>query len=158
MKSREHTCCFFGHRKIDVTEELVSRLEGVIEDLVIKEEINTFLFGSKSEFDGLCLNVVAELKKKYPHIIRIYVRAEFPYINEEYTKYLLKMYDETYYPKGIIKAGKAVYVKRNFEMVDKSSCCVIYYDDNYVSTKQKSGTKVAYEYAVKKGLKIYNVR
>ena len=57
-----------------------------------------FLFGSKSRFDDLCYEAVTELKKKYVHIQRIYVRAEFPYIDESYKSYLLKGYEETYYP------------------------------------------------------------
>lgn len=77
---KEHTCCFFGHRKIEVTDELVSCLKDIVEDLIVEKKVNTFLFGSKSQFDKLCLEVVTEMTKKYPHIRRIYVRAEFPYI------------------------------------------------------------------------------
>ena len=161
-----HTCCFFGHRKIEVTDELVSRLKEGIEELIIEKRVDTFLFGSKSEFDRLCLSVVTELKKKYPHIRRIYVRAEYPYIDEEYTAYLLKRYDQTYYPDRMIKAGRAAYVERNYEMIDNSSYCIIYYDENYMPPRgkngksdlfdyqPKSGTKLAYDYAVKNGLKI----
>ena len=169
MKSKKHTCCFFGHRKIKVTDDLVNRLKDIVEDLIIKNEVDVFLFGSKSMFDELCLKVVTELKQKYPHIRRIYVRAEFPYIDEDYRSYLLKSYDHTYYPDRIIKAGKAAYVERNYEMIDNSSYCVIYYDKNYKPPKRKnsksdateyqsnSGTKLAYDYAVKKGLEIANL-
>ena len=170
LESKEHTCCFFGHRKIEVTDELVKRLKEVIEDLIIEKKIDTFLFGSKSQFDKLCLQVVTELKIKYPHIRRIYVRAEFPYIDEDYTAYLLKSYDHTYYPERMINSGKAAYVERNYEMIDNSSYCVIYYDENYLPPKRKnsrrdlldyqpnSGTKRAYDYAVKKDLKILNIK
>lgn len=89
MGSNEHTCCFFGHRKIEVTDEWVNRLEEVVEDLIVDKKVDTFLFCSKSQFDKLCLEVVTEMKKKYSHIRRIYVRAEFPYIDENYTAYLL---------------------------------------------------------------------
>ena len=169
LELKEHTCCFFGHRKIEVTEELVSRLKEVVEDLILEKKVDTFLFGSKSEFDKLCLKSVTELKKKYPHIRRIYVRAEFPYIEESYTSYLLKKYDHTYYPEYMINAGKATYVERNCEMIDNSRYCVIYYDENYMPPRRKngkknlgdyqpnSGTKRAYDYAVKKGLKIVNI-
>ena len=170
MESKEYTCCFFGHRKIEVTDELVNRLQEVVEDLITGKKVNTFLFGSKSQFDKLCLSVVTEFKKKYPHIRRIYVRAEFPYISEDYTSYLLKSYDHTYYPEMMVNAGKAVYVERNCEMIDNSSYCVIYYDENYMPPRRKickrdlfdyqpnSGTKRAYDYAVKKGLKIVNLK
>ena len=78
--------------------------------------MDTFLFGSKSEFDRLCLKLVTKLKEKYPHVKRIYVRAEFPYINDDYMAYLLKSYDDTYYPEKLIGSGKAAYVERNYEM------------------------------------------
>ena len=39
MGEKEHTCCFFGHRKIEVTDELVSRLEEVAEDLITEDEV-----------------------------------------------------------------------------------------------------------------------
>lgn len=166
MIIKEHTCCFFGHRKIEVTDELVNRLKEVIEDLIVKKRIDTFLFGSKSQFDKLCLAFVTALKNKHPHIKRIYVRAEFPYIDEDYAAYLLKSYDYTYYPKQIINAGKAAYIERNYEMIDKSSHCVIYFDEKYMPPRRKSssldyqpnsGTKLAYDYAVKRWLEVINV-
>ena len=169
MGSNEHTCCFFGHRKIEFTDDLVSRLKEIVEDLIVEKKVDTFLFGSKSQFDKLSLAVVTELKKKHPHIRRIYVRAEFPYIDEDYTAYLLEMYDHTYYPERMINAGKAAYVERNYEMIDSSSYCVIYYNENYRPPRRNnsrrdlfhyqpsSGTKLAYDYAVKKGLKVINV-
>ncbi len=169
LESKEHTCCFFGHRNIEVTDELVSRLKEVVEDLIVEKKVDTFLFGSKSQFDKLCLQVVTELKKKYPHIRRIYVRAEFPYIDEDYTAYLLKKYDYTYYPERMINAGKAAYVERNHEMIDNSNYCVVYYDENYLPPRRKnskidlidyqpsSGTKRAYDYAKRKGVNVVNV-
>lgn len=169
MGLRENTCCFFGHRKIDVTDNLVSYLKEIIEELITKNNVDTFLFGSKSRFDSLCLDVVMELKKKYPHIRRVYVRAEFPHIDEDYTSYLLQWYDDTYYPDRMIAAGKAAYVERNYELINNSSYCIIYYDENYNPNRRKnsrkdlfdyqpkSGTKVAYDYAVKKKRTIINI-
>ena len=169
MKTKEHTCCFFGHRRIEISDELVNRIKEAVEDLITDKNVDTFLFGSKSRFDTLCVNVVTELKKKYPHISRIYVRAEFPYIDEDYAAYLLESYDYTYYPERMINAGRASYVERNYEMIDKSNYCIIYYDENYMPPRRKnsrrdlfdyqpeSGTKLAHNYAVKKGLRIINL-
>lgn len=163
-----HTCCFFGHRKTDVTDELINRLNKIVEVLIKEGKVDTFLFGSKSEFNDLCYMVVTELKQKYPHIKRIYVRAEFRFIDEGYRSYLLKQYEETYYPEKIINAGNAAYVERNREMIDKSSFCVVYYDENYAPPRRrnsrrnltgyqpKSGTKLAYDYAKRKGVRIFN--
>ena len=146
MVSNEHTCCFFGHRKIEFTDDLVSRLKEIVEDLIVEKKVYTFLFGSKSPFYKLCLQVVTEFKKKHHHIRRIYVRAEFPYIDEDYTAYLLEMYDHTYYPERMINAGRAAYVERNYEMIDNSSYCVIYYDENYLPPRRKNSRRDLVDY------------
>ena len=102
-----YTCCFFGHRKITETDKLKSNLYSEIEKLITNEKVHTFLFGSKSQFDDLCHTIVTELKEKYPHIKRVYVRAEFPYIDDSYREYLLESFEDTYYPEKMIDAGKA---------------------------------------------------
>ena len=65
-------------------------------------------------------------------------------------------------------AGRASYVERNQEMINKSDFYIVYYDENYAPPKRKnsrrdltdyqprSGTKIAYDYAVKKKKKIIN--
>ena len=166
---RENTCCFLGHRKIEVTDELRRSLRNDIENLITKENTSIFLFGSKSQFGSLCYQITTELKAHYPQIKRVYVRAEFPNVSDDYEAYLLQSYEETYFPPNMIKAGKAAYVERNCEMIDKSKFCIMYFDKNYMPTtktqakselsnyKRKSGTKIAYEYALKKQKIIINI-
>ena len=163
-----HSCCFFGHRKINKTPELIERLTKEIEVLISEKDVVIFYFGSKSEFDDLCHKVVTELKEKYPHIKRIYVRSAFQHIPDWYEDSLLKHYEDTYFPERMEKAGKASYVERNQEMINKSDFCVVYYDENYLPPRRKnsrrdltdyqpkSGTAVAYDYAAKKKKKIIN--
>ena len=67
------------------------------------------------------------------------------------------------------KAGKAAYVERNCEMIDRSSVCIIYYNTGYAPPcrknsrhdltdyQPKSGTKIAYDYARKKKVKVLNI-
>ena len=141
-------CCFIGHRNISETEELESKLYGIVEDLIISRDAKTFLFGSKSQFNNLCYNVVSSLKGKYPYIKRVYVRAEFPIIPESYEEYLLGMYEATYYPQKINNAGKAAYIERNVHMIDESQICVVYYSEECLPSKRKSGTKIALDYAM----------
>ncbi|MBQ4081759.1 MAG: DUF1273 family protein [Clostridia bacterium] len=149
-----HVCCFLGHREINETEELKQRLYSVIEDLILKEKVDTFLFGSKSRFNGLCYETVSKIKEKYPNIKRIYVRAEFPNIDQNYKEYLLENYEDTYYPEKAIGAGRAAYVQRNYEMIEKSQFCVVYFCENNFPKNRKSGTKIALDYAVRKNKKI----
>lgn len=134
-----------------------------------EKQVDTFLFGSRSAFDDLCLETVTEIKKLRPHIKRIYVRAAYPYIDSAYEAYLLKFYDATYIPDKIENAGKAAYVERNEYMIDKADLCIFYYDKNYepplkpaargrvFGEQPQSGTKIAYEYAVKKQKEIVNL-
>lgn len=143
-------CCFIGHRTIDETEELKRELNAVIERLIVDENVNTFLFGSKSRFNELCHELVTKIKEKYPHVKRVYVRAEYPEISDDYRRYLLERYEDTYYPERIIGAGRAAYVERNCEMIDSSHFCVIYYDEKSAPATRKSGTKIALDYAAKK--------
>lgn len=150
-------CCFFGHRKINETEKLKAKLFEIIEKLIVEKQVDTFLFGSKSRFNSLCVEIVTEMKEKYPHIKRVYVRAEYPYISEHYKNYLLESYEDTYYPEKILNSGRASYVERNYEMIDKSYYCVVYYDEQGIPTTRKSGTKIALDYAIKQCKKIINV-
>ncbi len=145
------TCTFFGHRKINVTEELEKRVRDEIESLIINEKVDTFLFGSRSEFIDLCYDIVSELRKVQPFIKRIYVRAEYPFIDDSYKNMLLESYERTFFPEKIMGAGSAVYVERNFKMIDDSKFCIIYFNEGAAPKSRKSGTKTALDYAVKKG-------
>lgn len=161
MNDKLRCCTFFGHRKIKGTDEVKRAVYNAVENLIKEKNVDIFLFGSKSDFDRLCYDIVTELKNKYPCIKRIYVRAEFPYIDESYREYLLERYEDTYYPENIVGAGRAVYVERNYEMINISNFCIVYYDKNYSPPKRKrgksfseipskSGTEIAYNYALKK--------
>ena len=88
-------CCFVGHRSIEVTDELKESLYSTLERLITEEGFSVFLFGSKSQFNNLCLVTVTALKEKYPHIKRVFVRAEYPDISEDYLNYLLSSYVTT---------------------------------------------------------------
>ena len=54
----DKVCCFIGHRKIEKNIEFAQRVENVINDLIENKRVNTFLFGSRSEFDDLCHSIV----------------------------------------------------------------------------------------------------
>ncbi|MBQ2968230.1 MAG: hypothetical protein IJE10_08955 [Clostridia bacterium] len=168
MESKPKICCFIGHRKVKDAEKLKEKLFNIIETFIIRGT-DTFLFGSKSEFNDICYNIVTALKQKHVSVRRIYIRAEYPEINDDYKSYLLEKYEDTYFPERAKNAGKAVYIERNFEMIDRANVCVFYYDEKYLPPQTKkgrysvtehqpaSGTKTAYEYAMKKGKEIVNL-
>ncbi len=161
--------CFIGHRTIKKNDKLISLLKRVVISL-INNGVTTFLFGSKSEFNDLSWEIVTELKKIYPFIKRVYIRSAYQYIDKSYEKYLLQSYEETYFPPKLEKAGKCSYIERNYEMIENSNYCVFYYNEYYsppvkrktkhdmlLPSNRKSGTKIAYNYAVKKKKKIFNL-
>lgn len=43
----------------------------------------------------------------------------------------------------MLNAGMAAYVECNYEMIEKSNYCVIYYDENYMPPKGKSCIQLA---------------
>ncbi len=144
----KYNCCIIGHRTINETEELKSKLFAAIESLIADKSVDTFLFGSKSRFNDLCYELVTAFKEKYPNIKRIYVRAEFPEISDSYRSYLLERYEDTYFPEKILHAGRAIYVERNFEMIRSSQYCLVYCNESSAPAKRKSGTKIALAYAI----------
>lgn len=161
----DNTCCFLGHRKITITNELKHKLKNQIENLITTKNVNTFLFGSRSQFDDLGYDIVTYLKQKY-QLKRIYVRAEYKNISKEYENGLLQSYEETYFPSNL-KPDMWIYINRNKEMINKSKYCIFYYNKNYVPTTSycakiknnisNSGTEMAYKYAIKTNKIIINL-
>ena len=151
------TCCFFGHREIEESDCLRNAVRKTVENLVLEQGVDRFLFGSRSRFDRLCHEIVTEIKKQHPNIKRVYVRAEYEQINEDYEAYLLKDYEETYFSQKAKGAGRAVYIKRNYEMIENSDFCVVYFDESRTSDT-KSGTKIALDYAKKYGKRIILIK
>lgn len=148
---------FIGHRKIDKSDMLKDKLTETITDSIINKNADTFLFGSRSEFNDLCYEVVTRLKAKYPYICRVFVRAEYEYINNRYADYLQKFYEETFFAEQVHGAGILSYIKRNQVMIDNCDILVAYFDAQYKPSKTKSGTKIAVEYAQKKGKYVLNL-
>ena len=164
----EHSVCFIGHRKINDTPELRERLRGILQELIETGTVN-FIFGDHSAFDDLCYELVTELKEKYPEIKRINFRKDYEDTNDYTMQFLIVGYEESICPKGAGSAGRASYVERNQAMIRESDVCIFYYDENYQPSRRKtsrrdlfdyqpkSGTAVAYAYAVQKKKKLYNL-
>lgn len=177
------TCSFFGHRKVEITEELKQKVREATENLIVKHNVLTFFFGSHSDFDYLCHLVVTQLKEEYPNIKRIAYTCksetcilecerqkwENIYSHLEKRKVQLLGVEEEFEHKTKFSSGRANYIERNKAMIDDSDYCVFYYDENYLPqlrkySKQsacyyqpKSGTKLAYLYAKQKRKIIINL-
>lgn len=154
------TCSFFGHRDTLQTEELKQKVRETVERLIVEERVDTFLSGSRSNFDELCYIVVTELKEKYPHIQRIaYLckhesgclagegKDEQRRIKELTGRDVyVREFEDIKKSDRVNSAGRAAYVERNYWMVDESDIIVfklLKHDMNL----NKSGTFFARNYA-----------
>lgn len=113
-----------------------------MEFLINEHGVYTFLFGSRSQFDDLCHEIVTELQKKNPQIKRIMYtcRSEYAVKKEERERIArvvtkrdirYKDYDGEIMSDRLWSAGKASYVERNQDMINASDYCVLYYDPQY---------------------------
>ena len=159
------TCSFFGHRDTPQTKELKEKVREIVERLILEENIDTFLFGSRSKFDELCHIVVTELKEKYPHIRRIAylckhesgclvgagmsLRKQFKEITGR-DAYVAE-YEEIKRSDRVDLAGRASYVERNQWLINDSDVCLFCSELIMDRCKQgvRSGTISAYQCANK---------
>ena len=165
------TCSFFGHRDTLQTEELKDNVSETVERLIVKEGFDTFLFGSRSQFDELCHIVVTELKEKYPNIQRIaylckHETACFVGESMKMKQHIKKLtgrdvyvpeYEDIKKSDQVNSAGRASYVERNYWMVDNSEIIVIHFNKSQ-SITNGSGTSIAYIYAIKKEKRIIEIK
>lgn len=179
----QKVCSFFGHRTIEITDELKQKVIAIVEDLIVNHNVSVFLFGSRSNFNQLCHLAVTELKTKYPNITRkcytcrsetCFLESERGYWEGVYSRLgndnviLLGVEEETEHKTKYL-SGRASYVERNQAMIDDSDWCVFYYDEKYQPDTRKcskrgvgyyqpkSGTKLAYIYAKQKKKRIINI-
>lgn len=175
--------CFVGHRTIDNAKQLKTRLTATIARL-ITDGADTFLFGSHSQFDSLCWEIVTEQQKQYPSIQRVNYTAPHETVftsKEERQRFelivsklvgkevTLKEYESAVSSLKSTNATKDTYVMRNQDMIDNSDVCVFYYNPDYLPPRRKqsqrhvldyqphSGTALAYGYAKRKKKTIINV-
>lgn len=175
--------CFIGHRTVTDAVQIRIRLMETIERLIL-DGANTFLFGSRSDFDSLCWEVVTELQAQYPNSKRVSYnvpyesaitsREERQQLEQISSKLVgsavrLKDYEAAVNSQKSINATKDTYIMRNQEMIDNSDVCVFYYNKDYLPPRRKqskrhvldyqpqSGTAVAFEYAMRKKKTIINL-
>ena len=153
MEERK-ACSFFGHRTIDITDDLYATAVAEIEKSVALG-CRVFYFGGYSEFDELCLQIVTNIKEARADldIQRIFcvpmekeLRKRGRIIHQdcyERIEYLIPKFDGWY---------RSIYF-RNCAMIDASDV-VIFYAEN----REASGAYKAYQYAKKKkGKQIVNI-
>lgn len=150
-------CCFTGHRKIKVTNELISRLNKTLTDLIENGAV-TFIAGGAYGWDLLVSEAVLKLREIYP---QIKLHLVLPCSPEEQTikwndtqkaeyQNILNAADTVentsdHYYDGCMKV-------RNARLVELADCCVCYYDN-----RSRSGTGQTVRMAKKKGIRVINL-
>ena len=152
---KEKTCCFTGHRKIDLPLEIVQqRLENIITKLV-NDGVIYYGAGGALGFDTVAALTIIKLRETNPSIKLILVLP-----CKEQTKgwndsdigiynYILSQADKVVYTSEKYYAG--CMHKRNRHLVDNSSYCICYLE------KDSGGTAYTVNYAINAGLKVYNI-
>ena len=153
---RDQTCCFTGHRKISLGEqvEITDKLKTVIGDLY-QRGVRYYGAGGAIGFDTLASKAVLAMKEKCPGIKLILV---LPCLAQ--TKGWNRR-DIEEYESIKSRADKVVYIsreytvgcmyKRNRHLVDNSGVCVCYMN------RSSGGTAYTVQYAREQGLEIINI-
>ena len=153
MKTK--TCCFTGHREIKESIQKVVEVLKIELDKLIENGYCYFGAGGALGFDTIAAQTVLHLREQYPHIKLILV---LPCIDQTKS---WSYEDREVYEDIKQKADKVVYTskdysrgcmhKRNRHLVDSSSVCICYLNEN------KGGTFYTVNYANTKQLKIINI-
>lgn len=168
-----NSCCIIGHRKIQDCAQVIAACENELCDLIENKGVSVFNFGAIGEFNDLCYKILTDLKIKYPQIkmVMYSLNNEIAYTIEEMEEYLskynrknktftYKCFDEIIYLENINEDKlKYAFVLRNKKLIDNSDYCMFYYRKNYIlphinGKSRNSGTKIAYEHAIKQKKKI----
>ena len=147
-------CSFFGHRHIELTNELYATAAAEILRSV-DLGCRVFYFGGYSEFDELCYKIVNDIKEKSPelNIIRTYCVAQERYLRKRVPYFKREHYDNVIYLMPSFEGWyKSIYF-RNCAMIDESDVIIFYAEE-----RENSGAYKAYKYAKgKKGKHVVNL-
>lgn len=133
-------CAFLGHRDWDYFP-YKSQIKEIIIDLIENKEVTEFYNGCRGNFDRICIDVVCELKKYYPHIRLIQVLSYHP----DKSFVLTPRFDDSVYLLEKEVPQKFAIYHTNRRLVELV--------DYIISGVRKSGSRVRNAYSHAKHLK-----
>ena len=142
---QDKICSFFGHRDIEISEELYESTATEILK-VIDLGCRTFYFGGFGDFDDLCYKIVTGVQKGNPSlgIKRIYCVSMERYLRKCSPNFKHEDYDGVIYLSPSFDGWyKSIYF-RNCAMIDNSEFVIFYAEE-----RENSGAYKAYKYAAK---------
>jgi len=145
---------FFGHRTIENKEEVESKLEQMIDNILDSNDYIRFLVGCEGEFDLLVAPTIHRCRKKSGNYNNELV-VIMPYVRKEYLNNQKSFY-QTYNFIEICSSSASAYYKqsiviRNQKMVDRSDLVVCYV------LRNSGGAYKTISYAKKLNRKIINL-
>lgn len=146
-------CSFFGHRDVEITDDLIKRTTNEIE-AAINDGCRTFYFGGYSDFDSLCHKIVTSIKEAKPDLAlnRVYCVSQEKYLRKKVRYFNKEDYDDVIYLMPSFEGWyKSIYY-RNCAMIDNSDLIIFYCEEN-----PDSGAYKAYKYAIKNKKKVINL-
>ncbi len=132
---------FCGHKELYDEKEVRAWLERVTENLIVNGA-ETFYLGGYGAFDRLAASVLAEQKRRYPHIELVLI---LPYLNRRKD---ISPCDSSLYPPLESVPKKFAIVQRNRWMVEQSDVVVSYVLHSW------GGAAMTLEYAKQKKKRI----
>ncbi len=153
---KEFTCCFTGHREIAENEikAIWEKTERKVLEL-FEKGVTVFEAGGALGYDTLAAEVVLSLREKYPQIkLRLILPCKDQargWTTEDIIRYegIKDMADEVIYTAETYYRG-CMFV-RNRRLVDDSAYCICF------KKRASGGTAYTVDYALKKGLTVFNV-
>lgn len=146
-------CAFFGHRNIEINEDLEYRLNEEISNL-ITNGCDCFYFGGLGEFDNLCWQLVTKSKAFHPEIRRIFCLYNPRHLQKNKRPKFLKDEDYEQFIYFDLKFDywySRIYF-RNCEIIKQSDFVVFYAFEN-----ENSGAYKTYKFALKLKKKCINL-
>ena len=139
-------CSFFGHRDVEITDELYATTTAEIIKAV-DFGCRLFYFGGFGDFDDLCYKIVTKLSNENPNlkIKRVYCVAQERYLHRKSRYFRHEDYDDvTHLPPAFDGWYKSIYF-RNCAMIDNSDFIIFYAEE-----REDSGAYKAYKYSKKR--------
>ena len=136
-------CSFFGHREVEITQELYAITTAEILKSV-DFGCRVFYFGGFGAFDDLCYQIVTKLQKELPSlsIKRVYCVTQERYLRKNSPHFRRENYDEIIYLTPSFDGWyKSIYY-RNCAMIDNSDYIIF-----FAEKRENSGAYKAYCYA-----------
>ena len=146
VMEKDMICSFFGHRDVNITDELYATTTAEILKSV-HFGCRIFYFEGYGDFDDLCYRIVTKIKEENPtlDIKRIYCVSQERYLRKNTRYFRREDYDAVIYLVSSFEGWyKSIYF-RNCAMIDNSEVVVFYAEE-----RENSGAFKAYRYALKK--------